>query len=128
MNGLQIFNNEEFGVVRTVTIDNEPWFVASDICKALEISNVSVAISRLDEDERSKFNLGRQGEGNIVSEYGLYSLVLASRKPEAKKFKRWVTHEILPSIRKYGVYAVDELLDNPDMAIKAFTALKEACK
>lgn len=125
MNGLQIFNNEEFGVVRTVTIDNEPWFVASDICKALEISNVSVAISRLDEDERSKFNLGRQGEGNIVSEYGLYSLVLASRKPEAKKFKRWVTHEILPSIRKYGVYAVDELLDNPDMAIKAFTALKE---
>lgn len=125
MNGLQIFNDEEFGVVRTVTIDNEPWFVASDICKALEISNVSVAISRLDEDERSKFNLGRQGEGNIVSEYGLYSLVLASRKPEAKKFKRWVTHEILPSIRKYGVYAVDELLDNPDMAIKAFTALKE---
>lgn len=62
MNGLQIFNNEEFGVVRTVTIDNEPWFVASDICKALEISNVSVAISRLDEDERSKFNLGRQGD------------------------------------------------------------------
>lgn len=96
MNGLQIFNSEEFGEIRTVSINDEPWFVASDICKALDISNPSVAIARLDEDERSKFNLGRQGEGNIVNEYGLYSLVLASRKPEAKKFKRWITHEVIP--------------------------------
>lgn len=104
MNELHIFNSEEFGEIRTVSINNEPWFVASDICKALDISNPSVAIARLDEDERSKFNLGRQGEGNIVNEYGLYSLVLASRKPEAKKFKRWITHEVIPSIRKHGGY------------------------
>lgn len=103
MNGLQIFNSEEFGEIRTVSINDEPWFVASDICKALDISNPSVAIARLDEDERSKFNLGRQGEGNIVNEYGLYSLVLASRKPEAKKFKRWITHEVIPSIRNTAV-------------------------
>lgn len=118
MNGLQIFNSEEFGEIRTVSINDEPWFVASDICKALDISNPSVAIARLDEDERSKFNLGRQGEGNIVNEYGLYSLVLASRKPEAKKFKRWITHEVIPSIRKHGGYIAgqesmtdDELLE-----------------
>lgn len=92
--------------------------MASDICKALDISNPSVAIARLDEDERYKFNLGRQGEGNIVNEYGLYSLVLASRKPEAKKFKRWITHEVIPSIRKHGGYIAgqesmtdDELLE-----------------
>ena len=83
MNQLQIIKSEEFGEVRTVTIDNEPWFVAGDICKALELSNPTVVLQRLDEDERSKFNLGRQGEGNIVNEYGLYSLILASRKPEA---------------------------------------------
>lgn len=118
MNELQIFNSEEYGEIRTISINDEPWFVASDICKALDISNPSVAITRLDEDERSKFNLGRQGEGNIVNEYGLYSLVLASRKPEAKKFKRWITHEVIPSIRKHGGYIAgqesmtdDELLE-----------------
>lgn len=89
-NNIQIFNNEEFGEVRTVMVSDEPWFVAADVCKALELSNPTVAVSRLDEDERAKFNLGRQGEGTIVNEAGLYSLILGSRKPEAKAFKRWI--------------------------------------
>lgn len=119
MNELQIFNSEEFGEIRTVSINDEPWFVASDICKALELSNATVSVQRLDEDEKSKFNLGLSGgDTNCVNEYGLYSLVLASRKPEAKKFKRWITHEVIPSIRKHGGYIAgqenmtdDELLE-----------------
>lgn len=124
-NKITVFENEKFGTVRTVIIDGEPWFVASDVCKALELSNPTIATGRLDEDERSKFNLGRQGEATIVNEYGLYSLVLGSRKSEAKVFKRWITHEVIPSINKYGMYATEELIANPDLAIAAFTALKE---
>lgn len=101
MKGLTNFNNEQFGSVRAVSIDGEPWFVAADVCRALDLSNPTIATSRLDEDERAKFNLGRQGEGTIVNEPGLYSLVLGSRKPEAKAFKRWITHDIIPTIRKY---------------------------
>lgn len=121
MNQLQIFKSEEFGEVRTVTIDNEPWFVASDICKALELSNATVSVQRLDEDEKSKFNLGLSGgDTNCVNEYGLYSLVLASRKPEAKKFKRWITHEIIPSIRKHGGYiAGQETMSDDELLAKA---------
>lgn len=107
-NGLSVFENEQFGSVRVVGIEKdgqtEPWFVATDVCMALEISNPTVALARLDNDERSKFNLGRQGFTNIVNEPGLYSLVLGSRKPEAKAFKRWITHEVIPSIRKHGGY------------------------
>ena len=110
MNELTVFNNEEFGEVRTVTIDGEPWFVAADVCRALDLSNPTIATSRLDEDERAKFNLGRQGDGTIINESGLYSLVLGSRKPDAKAFKRWVTADILPTIRKTGGYMTDELL------------------
>lgn len=105
MNELQIFINEEFGEIRTVTINEEMWFVASDICKALDLSNPTMAMERLDDDEKSKLNLGLPGGAtNCVNEYGLYSLVLASRKKEAKDFKRWITHEVLPSIRKTGSY------------------------
>ena len=118
MKELQIFNSEEFGEIRTVSINDEPWFVASDICRALDIQNVTQAVQKLDDDERSMFNIGRQGNANCVNEYGLYSLVLASRKPEAKKFKRWITHEVIPSIRKHGGYIAgqesmtdDELLE-----------------
>ena len=128
-NQLQIFKNEEFGQIRVVELNKEPWFVATDICKALDIKNVTQAINRLDEDERSMFNIGRQGETNIVNEYGLYNLILSSRKPEAKKFKRWVTHEVLPSIRKHGAYMtpekIEEVLMNPDTIIQLATALKE---
>ena len=103
MKELQIFNSEEFGEIRTVSINDEPWCVASDICRALDIQNVTQAVQKLDDDERSMFNIGRQGNANCVNEYGLYSLVLASRKPEAKKFKRWITHEVIPSIRNTAV-------------------------
>lgn len=106
MNELQIFKNEEFGEVRSLKIEDEPWFVASDVCKALNIKNATDTLKRLDDDERARFNLGRQGEANIINEYGLYNLILASRKPEAKQFKRWITHEVIPSIRKTGIYQI----------------------
>lgn len=125
MNELQIFQNSRFGSVRSITIENEPWFVASDICKALDIQNVTQAVQKLDGDERSMLNIGRQGNANCVNEYGLYNLVLASRKKEAKDFKRWITHEVLPSIRKHGMYAKEELLDNPDLLISVAQKLKE---
>lgn len=105
-NGVQIFENAEFGKVRTIVVKDEPWFVASDVCESLGLSNPTVSVNRLDEDERSKFNLGRQGEVNMVNEYGLYNLILGSRKEEAKKFKRWITHDVIPSIRKTGGYNV----------------------
>lgn len=103
-NNMQIFQNEAFGEIRTLLIDGEPWFVAVDVCSVLDLSNPTIAVSRLDEDERAKFNLGRQGDATIVNEPGLYTLVLSSRKPEAKAFKRWITHEVIPAIRKHGAY------------------------
>ena len=109
-NKLMIFENEAFGKVRTLNLNGEPWFVAVDVCSVLDLSNPTSAVSRLDEDERAKFNLGRQGDATIVNEPGLYTLVLGSRKPEAKAFKRWITHEVLPNIRKHGVYITDEKL------------------
>lgn len=90
--------------LRVVAIDGEPWFVASDVCAALGVQNVSQAVGRLDEDERAMFNIGPGGECHIVNESGLYSLILGSRKPEAKRFKRWVTGEVLPAIRRTGRY------------------------
>ena len=129
MNKIKAFENREFGQVRTLLRDDEVWFVATDVCNALELTNVSMVVGRLDDDERSKLNLGRQGEVNIVNEYGLYNLVMASRKPEAKKFKRWITHEVLPSIRKHGAYItaekLEEVLLSPDTLIKLANNLKE---
>lgn len=105
--------------LRTLTDKaGEPWFVAKDVCDILGHSNVSMALDRLDDDERSKFNLGRQGETNIVNEAGLYVLVLGSRKPEAHEFKRWVTHEVLPQIRRTGGYIPTTDVDD-DMTIFA---------
>ena len=109
-NKLMVFENEAFGKVRTLNLNGEPWFVAVDVCSVLDLSNPTIAVRRLDEDERAKFNLGRQGDATIVNEPGLYTLVLGSRKPEAKAFKRWITHEVLPNIRKHGVYITDEKL------------------
>ena len=116
--------------LRTLTDEaGEPWFVAKDVCDILGHSNVSMALDRLDDDERSKFNLGRQGETNIVNEAGLYVLVLGSRKPEAHEFQRWVTHEVLPSIRRHGAYAtdvtIDSILNDPDFGIRLLTDLKD---
>lgn len=132
MNDVKIFESHEFGQVRTTVIDGEPWFVAADVCRALELSNSRMAISRLDDDEKgvsSTDTLGGKQEMQIVNEPGLYSLVLGSRKPEAKAFKRWITHEVIPAIRKHGGYMtpekVEEALLNPDVLIQLATELKE---
>ena len=111
MNDLQVFENPDFGQVRTVTKDGEPWFVAADVCRALEVGNSRQALSRLDDDEKGVISTdtpGGEQKMSIVNEPGLYSLVLGSRKPEAKNFKRWITHEVIPSIRKTGSYSIQE--------------------
>lgn len=130
MNQLQVFNNEELGQVRTVIQGEDVWFIAKDVCEVLEIKNTTVAIQKLDSDEVTKFNLGGlSGETNIINESGLYSLIMTSRKPQAKAFKKWVTSEVLPSIRKHGAYMTDQVLEqavtNPDFAIGLLTKLKE---
>lgn len=106
LNELQIFEKEDFGSIRTIMVEDEPWFVASDICKVLGLTNPTVSVQRLDDDERAKFNLGvHDSDGtNCVNEYGLYNLILASRKKGAKEFKRWITHEVIPQIRQTGGY------------------------
>lgn len=118
--------NFKGAALRTLTDgEGEPWFVAKDVCDILEISNPSDALKRLDDDERSRFNLGRQGETNIVNEAGLYVLVLGSRKPEAHEFKRWVTHEVLPSIRRHGGYmAGQERMTPEQMALASMRWLQ----
>lgn len=127
-NNLQIFKNDQFGEIRTTMKDGEPWFVAVDVCRALEHSNSRMALERLDDDEKgvsSIYTLGGKQEMAVVNEPGLYTLVLGSRKPEAKAFKRWITHDVIPTIRKTGGYvANDELflatyLPNADEATKA---------
>ena len=106
-NNMQIFQNEKFGKIRTLNLDGEPWFVAADVCKALLIVNSRDALTRIDDDEKgvvSTDTLGGRQEVTIVNEPGLYALILSSRKPEAKAFKRWITHEVIPAIRKHGAY------------------------
>ncbi len=130
MNDLKVFENQTFGAVRAMVRNGEPWFVAADVCKALDIGNPTQALDRLDDDEKSITlisNEGNRGNPNvaIVSEPGLYTLVLGSRKPEARAFKRWVTHDVIPSIRRTGMYATEDLLANPDLAIAAFTQLRD---
>lgn len=115
---LQIFKNEQFGEIRTVQQDDEILFVAVDVCKALEIKNTRDAVGRLDYDEKADVGLtdgSQKRYYNAVNEYGLYNLVLSSRKPEAKAFKRWITHEVIPAIRKTGKYAVEQqaLIEEP---------------
>ena len=116
MQANKIFEHPEFGKVRTVMIDGEPWFVAADVCNALDIGNPSQALSRLDEDEKIITLISNEGNqrGNpnvaVVNEPGLYTLILGSRKPEAKSFKRWITHEVLPALRNAaGLGAADAL-------------------
>lgn len=115
MTDIQLFQNDQFGQVRVIERDGEPWFVASDICKCLDISNSRDAVSRLDDDEKANVGITDIRESGvdievpnrgicIISEAGLYSLVLTSRKPEARAFKRWITHDVIPSIRKTGAY------------------------
>lgn len=128
MNDLQIFENSEFGTVRTVVVNDEPMFCLSDVCKALELTQPSKVKERLNEKGVNTIpTLTAGGTQNLlyINESNLYKTIFQSRKDSAEKFTDWVTTEVLPSIRKHGVYAVDELLNNPELAIKAFTALKE---
>ena len=115
--------------VRTLEIEGKPYFVGKDVTDILGYQNGSLDINRhVDEEDRHKvmfFDGNQDKETIIINESGLYSLILSSKLPNAKKFKRWVTSEVLPSIRRTGLYATDELIANPDLAIKAFTALKE---
>lgn len=120
MNELQIFNSEEFGEIRTVTVNDEVWFVAKDVCEALKHTNTTVAMQMLEEDERTKLSLGRAGETNCINESGLYTLIIKSNLPKAKKFRKWVTSEVIPSIRKNGGYiAGQETLSDEELMAKA---------
>lgn len=130
MKDIQIFNNEQFGQVRVITKDGEPWFVGKDIAEVLGYSNSRDAlITHVDEEDRNTVAIsdGKRGNPNqtIINESGLYSLILGSKLPSAKKFKKWVTSDVLPSIRKHGMYATDELINNPDLLIAAATKIKE---
>lgn len=126
MNDIFNFKGQE---VRTVTIDSEPYFVGKDVADILGYSNGSRDVNRhVEEEDRLKYRFGSSGqdrEMTVINESGLYSLILSSKLPQAKEFKRWVTTEVLPTIRKHGMYAIDHLLDNPDIAIAAFEKLKE---
>ena len=133
MNEIQTFTSDEFGTIRT-TVDEsgEPWFVAKDVCDALGLSNVTEALRPLDKDEVSNISnseVAQNGGRNplIVSEAGFYRLVMKSRKPEAKAFQRWVTHEVLPSIRKQGGYMAVREDETPDQVMaRALFIAKDA--
>lgn len=129
MNELQIFVSKEFGEIRTVTIDNEPWFVGKDVATALGYKNTRQAIltNVMDEDKgvHSVDTPSGKQEMTVINESGLYALIFGSKLDSAKRFKHWVTSEVLPSIRKHGMYAVDELVNNPELLIKVATELKE---
>lgn len=117
---VKLFEKEEFGKVRVVMREGEPWFVAKNVCECLELGNVTEALRGLDDDEKVQLetniiNPEVGGRGTLlISEAGLYSLILRSRKPEAKAFKRWVTHDILPSIRRSGGYVMAKPDDTPE--------------
>lgn len=137
MNELMIFSNPEFGEIRTVEVDGEPWLVGKDVAQALGYTNPRKAFADHvdDEDKRQedgvtiRDSMGREQHPTIINESGLYSLVLSSKLPGAKKFKRWVTSEVIPSIRKHGAYmtpaTIEKILDDPDTIIHLATALKE---
>ena len=137
MNELQIFNSTEFGEVRTIVIDNEVWFVGKDVCDILKYQNGSRDINRhVDEEDRIKEMIAQYQNGTLVktqtiliNESGLFSLALSSKLPKAKEFKRWITKEVIPSIRKHGGYLtpakIEEVLSNPATIIKLATELKK---
>lgn len=128
-----VFNNEEFGQVRTAIIDGKPFFCMADVCKALEIGNVSQAKTRLNNDGVISNEvidiMGRKQNANFINESNLYKLIFQSRKESSERFTDWVTSEVLPSIRKNGIYAtdnvIDNILNNPDFGIELLTRLKE---
>lgn len=121
--------NYESSEVRTIQKNGEPWWVLADVCKVLDLSNPSKVADRLEPDEKANFELGlRGGATNCINESGLYAVILRSDKPQAKPFRRWVTNEVLPSIRKHGAYMTDQTLEraltSPDFLIELATQLK----
>ena len=131
MDMLKVFEKAEFGRVRVVECEGEPCFVTKDVCECLELTDVSKTISLLDDDEKgtnSIRTLGGEQQMLVISEPGLYSLIFRSRKPEAKAFKRWIIHEVVPSIRKRGLYAteavMDRILDDLDLGISLLPQYK----
>lgn len=126
---LKIFESPAFGSIRTVEIDSTPYFVGKDVAEVLGYTNTPKAIrDHVDEEDKLTEQIVLSGQGRdtiLINESGLYSLILSSKLPKAKEFKHWVTSEVLPAIRQHGMYATEELLADPDLAIKAFTALKE---
>lgn len=124
-NEVMSFVNDQFGEVRTIVKDNNIWFAATDVCQILGLTNVTMALKGLQDYERSKFNLGRQGNGNFISESGFYTLVLRSRKPIATPFRLWVTSEVIPQIRLTGGYIpVEENDDEKVILAKAMKILQ----
>ena len=125
-NEIQAFENAQFGTIRALNMDGEPWFVAKDVCNALGLGNTGQAIVKLDQDEKGITNVDTLGgiqQVSTISEPGFYKLVLKSRKPEAKAFQRWVTHEVLPSIRRDGAYvASDGTEDDATLIARALIA------
>lgn len=126
---MQIFAFEEKEEIRTLLINDEPYFVGKDVAQTLGYKNTRKAlIDHVDEEDKGVTNrdtLGGKQDLTIINESGLYSLILKSKLPSAKKFKRWVTSEVLPTIRKHGMYATEDLLNNPDLLIQVATQLKE---
>lgn len=128
MNNVEIFDHTEFGEIRTIALDGQPMFCLADVCRALEIKNASDCKDRLRQKgivTTDTLTNGGKQKMIFIDESNLYKTIFQSRKPSAEKFTDWVTSEVLPSIRKHGMYAVDDLIANPELAIKAFTALKE---
>ena len=128
VHSIEVFKNKEFGEIRTILIENEPWFVLNDLMGILGLSNITELQKRLNKKGLSKTEvLTKGGKQNVwvVNESNLYKCIFRSNKKEALLFEEWVTSEILPSIRKHGMYATDELLDNPDLLIQVATKLKE---
>lgn len=133
MQTVQLFKSADFGEIRTLIMDNEPWFVGRDVAEILGYSNSRDALAKhVDEEDKGVAKcdtLGGMQDLTIINESGLYSLILSSKLPNAKKFKHWVTSEVLPSIRKNGIYAteniINQILENPDLGIEMFTKLKE---
>lgn len=131
MNKFQIFNYQG-KQVRTIQVDGEPWWVLKDVCDVLDLSDTNKTAERLDTDELTRIKIvsgGQNREMLCINESGLYNVILRSDKPEAKPFRKWVTGEVLPSIRKHGTYMTPETLEqailNPDMMIQLCTALKD---
>lgn len=134
MNELQIFKNPEFGEIRTVEVNNEPWFVGKDVASVLGYANTRKALAdHIDDEDKLdgvtiRDPIGREQNPVIINESGLYSLILSSKLSTAKKFKHWVTSEVLPTIRKHGAYMTPETLQeailNPDMMIQLCQQLK----